>query len=274
MSQVKYDRYPDGKRFACTFSYDDGCKQDRRLVELFNKYGMKCTFNLNSNNCANENSSGVKLNEIKSLYEGHEISVHTLRHLHLERMSIMDQLSEIMEDRKALEKAWGKFVRGMAFPFGTYNSDTLKAMDVCEIVYGRTTVATNSFVLPEDFRLWNPTSHHNEAQRCVNSMVWGAKNAPWRAGGVIYIWGHAYEFDNPESPVKWEEFENMLKQLKEVEYNMWFATNIEIYDYAQAIKRVRHSADGKILYNPSDVTLWISVDDEPVEFKPMTYLEV
>ena len=30
-----------------TFSYDDGVTQDIRLVELFNKYGMKCTFNLN-----------------------------------------------------------------------------------------------------------------------------------------------------------------------------------------------------------------------------------
>ena len=42
---VSFDRFKDGKRYALTFSYDDGCAQDRRLVELFNKYGMKCTFN-------------------------------------------------------------------------------------------------------------------------------------------------------------------------------------------------------------------------------------
>ena len=33
---------------AVTFSYDDGVTQDIRLIELFNKYGLKCTFNLNS----------------------------------------------------------------------------------------------------------------------------------------------------------------------------------------------------------------------------------
>ena len=30
---------------AVTFSYDDGIEQDRRLVDIFNSYGMKCTFN-------------------------------------------------------------------------------------------------------------------------------------------------------------------------------------------------------------------------------------
>ena len=38
----------DGKKRAVTFSYDDGVEQDRHLVELFNTYGMKATFNLNS----------------------------------------------------------------------------------------------------------------------------------------------------------------------------------------------------------------------------------
>ena len=38
----------NGKRKAVTFSYDDGVTQDRQLVELLNRYGLKATFNLNS----------------------------------------------------------------------------------------------------------------------------------------------------------------------------------------------------------------------------------
>ena len=38
----------NGKMKAVTFSYDDGVTQDKRLISLFNKYGLKCTFNLNS----------------------------------------------------------------------------------------------------------------------------------------------------------------------------------------------------------------------------------
>ena len=31
-----------------TLSYDDGVMQDKRLVEIFNRYNLKCTFNINS----------------------------------------------------------------------------------------------------------------------------------------------------------------------------------------------------------------------------------
>ena len=36
------------KKKAVTFSFDDGVTQDIRLIELLNKYGLKATFNLNS----------------------------------------------------------------------------------------------------------------------------------------------------------------------------------------------------------------------------------
>lgn len=39
----------NGKKKAVTFSFDDGVVQDRRAVALLNKYGLKGTFNLNSN---------------------------------------------------------------------------------------------------------------------------------------------------------------------------------------------------------------------------------
>ena len=38
----------NGKNKAITFSYDDGVTQDIRLIELLNKYNLKCTFNINS----------------------------------------------------------------------------------------------------------------------------------------------------------------------------------------------------------------------------------
>ena len=39
--------FPGGKTRAMTFSYDDGVLQDKRLIEMFDKYGVKGTFNLN-----------------------------------------------------------------------------------------------------------------------------------------------------------------------------------------------------------------------------------
>ena len=42
------DRFPNGARKALTMSYDDGKTPDRRLVSIFNKYGIKGTFHLNA----------------------------------------------------------------------------------------------------------------------------------------------------------------------------------------------------------------------------------
>ena len=77
----------DGKMKAVTFSYDDGVTQDQRLISLFNKYGLKATFNLNSGLLGNGGSlvredvtvAHVKPRpeEIRKIYEGHEIASHT-----------------------------------------------------------------------------------------------------------------------------------------------------------------------------------------------------
>ena len=45
---VKFDLFPEGKTKALTMSYDDGQIFDRRLISIFNKYGIKGTFHLNS----------------------------------------------------------------------------------------------------------------------------------------------------------------------------------------------------------------------------------
>ena len=38
----------NGKKKAITFSFDDGVRQDVRLIEILNRYNLKATFNLNS----------------------------------------------------------------------------------------------------------------------------------------------------------------------------------------------------------------------------------
>ena len=76
----------DGKKKAITFSFDDGVTQDIRLVEILNKYGLKCTFNINSELLGKEGYlSGLKVQhnkidpkDVKTLYAGHEVAVHTL----------------------------------------------------------------------------------------------------------------------------------------------------------------------------------------------------
>ena len=80
----------DGKFKAVTFSFDDGNIDDVRLIELLKKYGLKATFNLNSQLLGTSgflNIEGVRVDnikhkpeDIKYVYDGHEVAAHTLTH--------------------------------------------------------------------------------------------------------------------------------------------------------------------------------------------------
>lgn len=117
--------FPDGKKTALTMSYDDGCDFDKRLVEIFNKNGIKGTFHLNSMNLANNKAGCVHFDEIADVYKGHEISCHTFTHPHPTCVPDTVLVSEILEDRRVLEKACGYTVRGMSYPYGDYNDHTI-----------------------------------------------------------------------------------------------------------------------------------------------------
>ena len=103
----------NGKNKAVTFSYDDGIEQDKRLVDIFNTYGLKCTFNLNSG-IMNEKGNwvtqeGVTIKRmtpegLPELYKGHEIAVHCVTHACLQALSDDEAIAEIVDDRAALEK--------------------------------------------------------------------------------------------------------------------------------------------------------------------------
>ena len=261
---IKFDRYAGGKHYAVTFSYDDGLSDDRRLVEIFDRYGAKCTFNLYSANVDSDKPNCITREEIKELYKNHEIACHAYHHPHLERMTVKDQYDELIRDRETLERYSGRIIRGMAFPFGTYNDDTLTAMKTAGIEYSRTTASTGGLTIPDRFVTWHPTCHHNESERPINQLIYNIEKAPWRAGGLLYIWGHSYEFRQSGVPVDFDEMEKRVARLAEYSYDIWFATNVEIMDYLNAQKSLRYSADGKTYYNPPQIDVWVSNGDEPL----------
>ncbi|MBQ7306808.1 MAG: polysaccharide deacetylase family protein, partial [Clostridia bacterium] len=75
---VIYTCFPGGKHKVLTMSYDDGRQEDYRLVELFNKHGIKGTFNLNAG--IDWDDKRVPFSDYKTLYEGHEVACHTYTH--------------------------------------------------------------------------------------------------------------------------------------------------------------------------------------------------
>lgn len=56
-----------------------------------------------------------------------DIESHTVNHLHLNKLTYDEQLKEMSDSKTKLENITGKKVASIAFPFGDYNEDSVKA---------------------------------------------------------------------------------------------------------------------------------------------------
>ncbi|MEE0969129.1 MAG: polysaccharide deacetylase family protein [Clostridia bacterium] len=254
MNKVKFT-FKEGKRKAMILSFDDGSAEDRRIVSLFNKYGVKGTFHLNSATLGKPNHIGEE--EVRELFFGHEVSCHTLTHPFLERIPKMEVIHEILEDRKNLESLCGYVVRGMSYPFGTYNSEVIELLRELGINYSRTVHSTLSTNLPDNFMKWDPTCSfkHEKLFSCLESFKGSTRDL-----SLLFVWGHGYEFDSDE---KWEFMERFLKEASGDE-DVWYASCSEIYDYVTACRKAELSADRSMIYNSSATDIFVKVNDETV----------
>jgi peptidoglycan/xylan/chitin deacetylase (PgdA/CDA1 family) len=252
-----YIAFPEGKAKALTMSYDDGKLQDERLVEIFNQYGIRGTFNLNYGYMDKEgmNPPRIPSSRINELYQGHEIATHTLTHPTIARCPLSGAAAEILEDRKGLEKITGRIIRGHAYPNGSYNEEIKQLYHQLGIAYGRVVASSHSFELPEDFMEWHPTCHHNDPALMELAEEFANFNKPQYLK-LMYVWGHSYEFDNNHN---WKVIEDFCKYMGGRE-DIWYATNLEIIDYLKAAKNLHFSADNNLVYNPNACDLWLQLD--------------
>ena len=221
-----------------TFSYDDGVTQDIRLIELFNKYGMKATFNLNSQLLGRRNElkwdnvrvshNKVSREDVKHIYDGHEIAAHTLTHPNLTHINDENEIIHQVEaDRVALSELCGYEVLGMAYPCGgvnynTYVSETIKKNT--GIRYARTIISNKDFSVQNNLYEFKPTVyHHDEFDEMIHL---GKRVLELKASDpvIFYIWGHSYEFDADNNWKRFEEFLEMMSGRTDVRY----CTNREV----------------------------------------------
>jgi peptidoglycan/xylan/chitin deacetylase (PgdA/CDA1 family) len=244
--------FPGGVQNCLTFSFDDGAKEDIRLSKLFKKYGMKCTFNLSD--CMIR----VGEEDFEETYSGHEIACHGKNHIKIDIASDLSIMDEMLTNRKTLEAKAGYTVCGHAYAGGYHDDRSIEVLKKCGIVYGRTTRGTNFFDIPKDFMHWHPTCHQkNAAELCEKFLKYLDDGHP----RLLYIWGHSFEFRTEED---WETFEKAIELVANNE-KIWYATNMEVYDYLQAVNNLRFSADETYIYNPSAIDVWVSVDKQPIK---------
>ena len=205
-----------GKMKAVTFSYDDGIIQDKRLAEIFDSYGMKCTFNLNSGvmteesawECNGKPTHRMKADDLPEIYKGHEVACHFLTHPHPFALTDDELDFEISEDIKNLETIFGQKIIGAAYPYGEYDKRVKTALMNNGIKYCRTVWDTEGFAPQTNLLEFRPTCHHDNER--IFELAKQFVEAETKEPMLFYVWGHSYELDGYDH---WKHIERLCEYL-------------------------------------------------------------
>jgi hypothetical protein len=269
--KYRFLRYPGGKFKAVTASYDDGSKSDLKLCEILERHGMKCTINLCST-MIGDYQGRLTASDIKKyiIGHGHEIATHGADHKALGHLSLVNGIRDTLDCRLGLEEQFDTIIRGLAYPDtpkyleGEKYERVREYLKDLDIAYARTTGPDNDgFDLPQDFYMWVPTARHRNEKIFeyidkFNALEEKSLYCASRWPRLFYFWGHSSEFNSDNN---WDRLEAICETLGNRE-DIWYATNIEIHDYVKAYEALRFSADGKRVYNPTLLDVWIVVGDD------------
>ena len=258
-------RFPGGKAKAFTLSYDDGIFQDIRLVEILNRNGLKGTFNLVSGRIrktdAEKAGSSLSARQIKELYlpSGHEVAIHTHTHCTLTDLPAEQIAWEYLQCKSILEDTLGTILRGSAYPNSRYNDKVLSVLRTCGIAYARGGDQTGSFALPKDWLQFMPTARHRDPSLFeLGDRFLELAPLPHHECALFCLMGHSYEFDKDNNWDLIEEFARKMGGRSDI----WYATNLEIYDYVQAFYVLRFNLAETVVQNPTATDVWFIKDDK------------
>ena len=274
--RYQFMRFPQGKAKAVTLSYDDGCREDIRFSNVISSCGMKCTFNLNSVSLG----KCLSKEEVEEYFlaRGHEIAVHGEYHRANGALRAIEGIREVLNCRTELENRYGIIIRGMAYPdsgirFFSNNASycAVKSyLTELDIAYARTLGRDNdSFALPEDWHAWMPTAHHKNPKlmeyisKFIELDLSEKAYCATRMPALFYMWGHSYEFGRDDN---WELLDEICEKISG-KGDIWYATNMEIYEYVNAYSSLIYSADGRMIYNPTLFDIWLDTDGTLYEIK-------
>ena len=261
MKRYSFLRFPNFLDKAVTLSYDDAVIWDERLIKTMQKYGLKGTFNVNSA-FFGYNERHLTKEQAIELYtkSNNEVAIHGEYHYSHAELDKTMALNDILMDRKNLEQMFGKQIRGMAYANGSCSDEVIEILKMCGVKYARTALSTGGFDIPNDWYKIQPTCHHNYPQlmEYAHKFIESPKsrNFWYNSPKLFYLWGHSYEFNDKDN---WQVFEEFAEYIGNRE-DVWYATNIEIYEYIEDYNRLVFSADGQRVYNPTNRTLYFNND--------------
>ena len=139
------------------FTIDDGTIFDEKVIDIFNSFNIKATFNLNSGlqdfvwYKEDKPVRRLRLDEYKHLYDKQEIASHSLTHPHLTMMSDEDIKREVVEDINNLENIFHRKIKSFSIPFSDFDERVINIIkDNSDIKVIILPEIDRSFRLPKD----------------------------------------------------------------------------------------------------------------------------
>lgn len=199
------------------FSIDDGTIYDREVIDIFNKYNIRATFNLNSGlqdfvwYQGDKPVERLKLYENRHIYDNHEVASHSLTHPYLTSLSDEDVYREVKEDIDNIERIFDRKVTTFSFPFDYFDERTIniiKGVGVTQIILPK---IDDSFRFPSDLFHIKVTSWSiDDALEKVDRFI-KDKDAEI----FIYL-SHSYDYEFADTYDKLEELCQKAKSSSDI----------------------------------------------------------
>lgn len=260
--------YPGGALKAFNVTYDDGVTQDVRFVELLDRHGLKGTFNLNAQLMEKgfewRHDCGMVIKRLSpedavKTYGCHEIASHTLTHPYMRGKTDEELLWEMGEDKRRLEKLFGREVAGFAVPFHYYSQRIAAIAHECGFVYGRCSEESRSYSPHQDPYRWESGIFHlaPELDDFVNGFL-----ATDQELALCQIVGHSYDLDVEDM---WDKMDSIFRRVAQGP-DIMPMTHIQLVRYLKAMS-FAVIYDGYI-ENRSDEELWFRVGGDVICLSP------
>ncbi len=288
--------YPSYTTKALTFSFDDGAygsekAGDKRLKMIFEKYGIKSTWNIISSRITD---SFMTNSAPHYLAGGDELANHGYQHRRMsveneaetingtvfQPMTLDDCKYEIGHGAERLNELFGISPTGFIWPYGapTKRSDYAQILEYISslgVKYVRPTEVNGSFEFPQDWYNWKQSARITNANQQMLTNYLALSPLDKTGLKQFSIWGHAYEVTYAQqaqegdtsmskyiNDLSYDDLDKMCKQIDD-EGESWYCTNAELYNYYTASQSIRN--ENNILYNDTDIDLYAVIDGQKIK---------
>lgn len=200
------------------FSIDDGTIYDKKIIDIFNRYDIKATFNLNSGlqdfvwYKSDKPVRRLKLEEKKEIYQGHEIASHSLTHPYLTMCPDDVTYHEVKDDLDNLKQIFDQDIVSFAFPFEDFNEQKINFIaQIPPLIDIRISEIDASFKFPSNrwhikITSWNIDDALNKVKLFLDD----------KSAELFVFVAHSYDFEFDNTYHKLEKLCQIIKNSDEV----------------------------------------------------------